>query len=66
MELGLEAAFDSAFCLVGWPDRLGKSVPKSAMTLSMAVAEEGRVAVFSAPFHPDLIAALSAEWFCND
>lgn len=66
MELGLDAAFDTAICLVEWPDRLGKSVPKSAMTLSMAVAEEGRVAVFSAPFHPDLIAILSAEWFCND
>jgi len=32
-ELGLKAAFDTAICLVEWPDRLGDLAPASALTL---------------------------------
>lgn len=32
-ELGLEDAFDTAICLVEWPDRLGVSAPPGALTL---------------------------------
>ncbi len=35
-ELGLTEAFDSAICLVEWPDRLGDLAPVSALTLSFS------------------------------
>lgn len=34
-ELGLEDAFDTALCLVEWPDRLGSLIPTDALTLSL-------------------------------
>lgn len=34
VELGLTDAFDSAICLVEWPDRLGSLAPSGALTLS--------------------------------
>ena len=33
-ELGLEAAFDTAFCLVEWPDRMGTQRP-DALTIAL-------------------------------
>lgn len=41
VELGLEEAFETAICLVEWPDRLADLTPQSALTLAFAVAEEG-------------------------
>lgn len=35
-ELGLDAAFDTAVCLIEWPDRLGDLAPASALTLAFA------------------------------
>lgn len=32
-ELGLTEAFDTAICLIEWPDRLGSALPPSALTL---------------------------------
>jgi len=40
-ELGLEEAFETAICLVEWPDRLGKDAPKSASTLTFEAHESG-------------------------
>ncbi|WP_319825173.1 tRNA (adenosine(37)-N6)-threonylcarbamoyltransferase complex ATPase subunit type 1 TsaE [Thalassovita sp.] len=37
IELGLEEAFQSAICLVEWPERLATLVPADALTLSFAV-----------------------------
>lgn len=44
MELGLTDAFESALCLVEWPDRLGDLAPHSALSLTFALdpAEEAR------------------------
>jgi len=39
VELGLESAFDSAICLVEWPDRLGFLSPKNALTIAFEPAE---------------------------
>jgi tRNA threonylcarbamoyl adenosine modification protein YjeE len=39
-ELGLEAAFDTAICLVEWPDRLGDAKPKSALHLTIEISED--------------------------
>ena len=33
LELGLDAAFGQAICLVEWPDRLGTLVPADPLTL---------------------------------
>ena len=35
-ELGLWEAFDSAICLVEWPDRLGAYAPQNALRLELA------------------------------
>lgn len=34
LELGLDDAFDTAICLIEWPDRLGTQAPDSALELS--------------------------------
>ncbi|MGH1425924.1 MAG: tRNA (adenosine(37)-N6)-threonylcarbamoyltransferase complex ATPase subunit type 1 TsaE [Pseudooceanicola sp.] len=39
-ELGLSEAFDTAICLVEWPDRLGDLAPASALELSFSVEGE--------------------------
>lgn len=41
-ELGLEDAFDTAICLIEWPDRLGPLRPPDAVTLTLAYAGDGR------------------------
>ncbi len=35
-ELGLVDAFDSAICLIEWPDRLGDLTPKNALCLTLS------------------------------
>jgi tRNA threonylcarbamoyladenosine biosynthesis protein TsaE len=35
-ELGLDAAFDNAICLIEWPDRLGPEAPPDALRLTLA------------------------------
>jgi len=40
VELGLTEAFDTAFCLVEWPDRLGDAAPDNALTLDFAPLED--------------------------
>ncbi len=48
-ELGLDAAFDDAFCLVEWPDRLGQLVPEGLrITLSYGEFDDSRVALLDA------------------
>ncbi len=39
LELGLEDAFESAVCLIEWPDRLGDLLPKGALSLDFAMTE---------------------------
>lgn len=36
IELGLTDAFETALCLIEWPDRLGDLVPKDALLLSFS------------------------------
>lgn len=35
-ELGLEEAFETAICLIEWPDRLGSDLPANALMLTFA------------------------------
>lgn len=46
LELGLEAAFETAICFIEWPERLGDLAPESALKLSLSPKGEGREAVF--------------------
>ena len=39
-ELGLEAAFDDAICLVEWPERMGDQAPEDAMRLRLEITGE--------------------------
>jgi len=38
-ELGLEDAFESALCLVEWPDRLADLSPPNALTVSLSLTD---------------------------
>ncbi len=41
-ELGLEEAFDTALCLVEWPDRLGDIAPADAIHIDIGALGQGR------------------------
>ena len=40
IELGLDEAFETALCLIEWPDRLGDLAPSTATTLHFEVVSE--------------------------
>lgn len=42
-ELGLFDAFDSAVCLVEWPERLGRATPEGALHLTLTPAGDTRM-----------------------
>jgi tRNA threonylcarbamoyladenosine biosynthesis protein TsaE len=46
-ELGLEAAFETAICLIEWPDRLGDLRPADALSLELRPLGDGRTAYLS-------------------
>lgn len=62
IELGLEAAFHAAVCLVEWPDRLGDLAPRDAVQIRLEPAGEGRRARISAAGRPALLQALQQDW----
>ena len=41
-ELGLLAAFDSAICLIEWPEVLGQNTPKDALSMTLTVTSDTR------------------------
>lgn len=48
VELGLSDAFDTAICLIEWPDRLGALAPRRSLTLQFAPdQDEGRIVTFA-------------------
>ncbi|GGE06651.1 tRNA threonylcarbamoyladenosine biosynthesis protein TsaE [Gemmobacter megaterium] len=49
LELGLDEAFDTALCLIEWPDRLGSLTPPQALTLTLTPRGEGRRATLTGP-----------------
>lgn len=66
LELGLDEAFDSAVCLIEWPDRLGSLLPKGAMRLRFALEGEGRQVAISPGQRADLVADLAKDWADHD
>lgn len=61
-ELGLEAAFETAICLIEWPERLGDLAPKNALHLTLTPKDDGRCAVLRSTAHMTLLANLSRDW----
>jgi tRNA threonylcarbamoyladenosine biosynthesis protein TsaE len=60
-ELGLDAAFDTAICLVEWPDRLGRLAPENALHLALSLSGVGRQADLRGG-RPGLVAAVATRW----
>lgn len=52
LELGLDAAFETAICLVEWPDRLGAATPPNALRLAFSAGHD----------HHELTISGPAEW----
>lgn len=48
-ELGLDEAFETALCLIEWPERLGPLTPKSALSVTFLSHETGRIAALQGP-----------------
>jgi tRNA threonylcarbamoyladenosine biosynthesis protein TsaE len=46
-ELGLDQAFETAICLVEWPDRLGRHLPPDALRIKLEAMGDGRLALVS-------------------
>lgn len=59
-ELGLDDAMGRALCLIEWPDRMAEP-PDGAITLTLALAGEGRMARLT-NHSPALAAALAAAF----
>ena len=47
LELGLIEAFDTAICLVEWPDRLGPDLPRDALQIHLSATPDGHSARLS-------------------
>jgi tRNA threonylcarbamoyladenosine biosynthesis protein TsaE len=64
VELGLQDAFDSAICLVEWPDRLAGGAPQNALSIHIVAAEtdSARILTFSAtgPYWEKLLPVLGS------
>lgn len=60
-ELGLEAAFGDAICLIEWPDRLGACTPENPIRLRLDAKGEGRVAQIWVGARPDSFSAALLE-----
>jgi tRNA threonylcarbamoyladenosine biosynthesis protein TsaE len=49
LELGLDDAFQTAICMIEWPDRLGPDTPQDALTLTFVARATDHVVTFDAP-----------------
>ena len=41
-EIGIEDAFESGICLIEWPEKIGKLLPKRAINIYFKMTETGR------------------------
>ena len=49
LELGLDEAFETAICLIEWPDRLGEIAPAGALTLAFEARQHNHNVVVHGP-----------------
>jgi tRNA threonylcarbamoyladenosine biosynthesis protein TsaE len=59
IELGLDEAFETALCLIEWPDRLGPLAPATAINIALSYDDDGRRADIRLIGRPDLAKNLS-------
>lgn len=62
LELGLEEAFDTAICLVEWPDRLGSAAPEGALRLRFEQSADGASRRVCFETQTPLAAAVLEAW----
>ena len=51
LELGLEEAFETAICLIEWPDRLGAVAPSNALHLAFSALKDAHQITVSGSDH---------------
>jgi len=51
VELGLTDAFETAICLIEWPELLGEMAPQSALDIHLTVRDHDHLAVLSFGAH---------------
>jgi tRNA threonylcarbamoyladenosine biosynthesis protein TsaE len=61
-ELGLIDAFETAICLIEWPDRLGALAPQHALSLTLADGPEPDARLLSAQWHDPKWADKLSGW----
>lgn len=49
LELGLDEAFETAICLIEWPDRLGQETPSDALHLAFLANDHAHHLTISGP-----------------
>jgi tRNA threonylcarbamoyladenosine biosynthesis protein TsaE len=49
LELGLQDAFETAICLIEWPDRLGDAAPEGALTLAFLAKSDAHQVTVTGP-----------------
>lgn len=59
-ELGLVSAFETAICLIEWPDRLGNQIPPGAIRITLHPESEGRNAILDFGLNDELRAEIEA------
>lgn len=65
-ELGLEAAFETAICLIEWPEKLGDLAPKTALTIGFTPQGEGRCVALDGSAHIALLKDLAQDFAASD
>jgi tRNA threonylcarbamoyladenosine biosynthesis protein TsaE len=62
LELGLDEAFETALCLIEWPERLGDALPEDALVIRLEPDGEGRLALLDGgPAWQPRLEALTAQ-----
>lgn len=62
LELGLDEAFQTAICLIEWPERMGSLLPEDAIHLRLVPQGDTRVAEITPGPRPALAEALRHDW----
>ena len=62
LELGLDEAFQTAICLVEWPERMGSLLPEDAIRLRLVPQGDARMAEVMPGPRPALAEALRRDW----
>jgi tRNA threonylcarbamoyladenosine biosynthesis protein TsaE len=62
LELGLDDAFQTAICLIEWPERMGTLLPSNVIRLRLIPDGEQRLAKVIPGPRPALAATLRRDW----